>query len=248
MQTEDPRGLSFMHTLITSWEFSSFVALVLDFVEEGSEPDDEQTETDDDQEGEWKGEQEKRLSGAEEQAAAALFRSRRDHGAASLGNGSGLGTEGGGCRSRCDRCLRLGSGSASTSEGSVCEPRCLTAADYVAEDAFKGQEMPVAVAADCKFCETYTGGATATEAERHRQSGTLNGGVVASPEGVGSKLREGRFGGDAVGCCQKCGNKGGGEPLGREDLLGLQAGATGSNGGSRSQNVQQLSMRAQAKS
>eukprot|EP00904_Undaria_pinnatifida_P012122 jgi/Undpi1/803/HiC_scaffold_10.g04267.m1 len=54
MQVEDPGGLSFMHTLISSWEFSSFVELASDFVDEEIDAE----ESDDADGKDWEGEEE----------------------------------------------------------------------------------------------------------------------------------------------------------------------------------------------
>ncbi|CAN0529074.1 unnamed protein product, partial [Ectocarpus sp. 12 AP-2014] len=82
MLAKGGRGDCFMHTLISSWEFSSFVALVSDFADEGMGAEDEEEEED--------GEDDIDGDGASVDAARSFtFGSRLDDGAGSLEDTSG---------------------------------------------------------------------------------------------------------------------------------------------------------------
>lgn len=244
--------------LLLAWFRSSFVALVSDFVDEGTEPEDEYDEDEEDEEREEeeeRGEKEGGLSGEEEQAAAAV--SRLEHGAESLSNRGGHGTGESRCLlTPCDRCLHRESSASSSSNGSGtgCSIRkfpSLVAAECVAVDAFGAdgrQKVPVEVAAGSIRTTSAKSRAADILVERHRGSNLVDAGFVVPTEGVGDKTREGSCGRDAVGRCGKGGNKGNGEPRGVEDPPKEQVATIGSSGGPRLQVVQQLSMRAQSKS
>ncbi|CAM9412827.1 unnamed protein product, partial [Ectocarpus sp. 13 AM-2016] len=241
MLAKGGRGDSFMHTLLSSWEFSSFIALVSDFADEGMGAEDEEEEED--------GEDDIDGGGASVDAARSFtFGSRLDDGAGSFEDMSGsrevLG-ERRLLRSHNRRCPRGDRSSSSSGNGSgrVRRSPSPPAAGAAPDDALAGHGVAV-VACSRNLSDGAKDGAAGVRTEQRRPGGSGRADYGDIPGGFGSKgriHRDGRRGSkEAVSCCDDAYR---GDDGAESQIAGGSARIEAGVGSG----IQELSMRAEAK-
>ncbi|CAM9235945.1 unnamed protein product [Ectocarpus sp. 4 AP-2014] len=257
MRAKGGRGDCFMHTLISSWEFSrqagrlkyaGFIALVSDFADEGMGSEDEE----EDEEEEEDGEDDTDGDGASVDAAQSFTHvSRLDDGAGSFDNMSGsrqvIGESRRLLRSHNRRYPRSDRSSSSSSSGnssdSIRRSPSPPAAGTAPGDALAGRGAAV-VACSRNLCDGAKDGAASVRTEHRRPDGSGSAGDGDIPGGFGSKGRihsDSRRGSkEAVSWCDDAyrGDDGAESQRARGSAR-IEAGA--------GPGIQELSMRAEAK-
>ncbi|CBN76717.1 hypothetical protein Esi_0000_0520 [Ectocarpus siliculosus] len=244
MRAKGGRGDCFMHTLISSWEFSSFIALVSDFAAEGMGSEDEEEEED--------GEDDIDGDGASVDAARSFtYGSRLDDGAGSFDDMMSGSREAVGERRllrshnrRCPRSDRSSSSSGNSSGRSRRSPSP-PAAGAAPDDALAGRGAAVVACSSRNLSDGAKDGAAGVRTEQQRRpDGSGRAGDGDTPGGSGSKARihsDSRRGSkEAVSCCDDA-------YRGDDGTESQRAGGSARIEAGVGPGMQELSMRAEAK-